>query len=152
MPQIFHSCRDRFAQNWGTWPRRVEANAFSDGNSCSILLEVMFCNVGKPVALAELLAAMPEDTMRTRQEPHLQTRWNISITLWRPPVPHRLLWDFSPRLKSCFSLVLLLPSRNGLVGVKLNQPTTHLLPRRGQMQPGANCSLLQRLLLTGETN
>lgn len=59
-------------------PWGAEANAFSDGNSCrnscSVLLEATFCNVGKPVALAELLAAMPEDTMRTRQEPHSQTR------------------------------------------------------------------------------
>lgn len=78
MPQGFHCCRDQFTQRWGMWPQGLEAHASSHGNSCrnssSLLLEATFCNVGKPTALAELLAVVPGDTMRTRQETHSQIK------------------------------------------------------------------------------
>lgn len=70
MPWICHCCGDQHL-----WPWWVEANAFSSENSCknscSVSLEAPFYTVEEPMALAELLAAVPEDTRRIR---HSQTR------------------------------------------------------------------------------
>lgn len=93
-------------------------------------MEAPFCSVEEPTALAELLAAMPETQGESDTHKPNET---------------------SPLLTGNF-LHPIIFSGTALVGAKLNKLRSHLLPTRCQMQPGANCSVLQMLLLPGSDN
>lgn len=129
MPWICHCCGDQHMCPW--W---VVANSFSSENSCKNSCSVL---------------------------------WRHHFALWRSPQPLLSCWqqclrtgeesdthkphETSPLLTGSL-LHPIIFSGTALVGVKLSKLKSHLLPTRCWMQPGANCSMLQMLLLPGSDN